>query len=38
MKRGEKLDELMTKSKDMSGISQDFYKKARQTNKCCVLI
>ena len=28
----------MSKSKDISGVSLDFYKKARQTNKkCCSL-
>ena len=38
MKRGETLEGLMSKSKDISGVSLDFYKKARQTNKkCCSL-
>ena len=38
MKRGENLDSLMAKSKDISSVSYDFYKKARQTNKkCCSL-
>ena len=29
MRKGEKLETLMAKSKDMSAISCDFYKKAK---------
>ena len=36
LKRGEQLDQLMTKSKDLSTVSVDFYKKAKKQNaKCC---
>ena len=39
MHRGEKLENLMAKSKDMSNVSVDFYKNAKKTNKkCCMLI
>jgi len=31
----EKLDELLNKSKDLSSISIDFYKKAKKNNQCC---
>jgi len=38
LKRGETLDNLMSKSKDVSTVSYNFYKKARETNKkCCSL-
>lgn len=38
LKRGETLESLMAKSKDMSGVSLDFYKTAKKTNKkCCSL-
>eukprot|EP01017_Pseudomicrothorax_dubius_P012318 TRINITY_DN1498_c0_g1_i6.p1 TRINITY_DN1498_c0_g1~~TRINITY_DN1498_c0_g1_i6.p1 ORF type:complete len:226 (-),score=70.88 TRINITY_DN1498_c0_g1_i6:124-801(-) len=38
LKRGETLESLMAKSKDVSGVSLDFYKKSRQANKkCCGL-
>jgi len=32
MERGESIDELMAKSKDISTVSYDFYKKAKKTN------
>ena len=32
MKRGENLDELMEKSKDLSSVSVGFYKKAKKQN------
>lgn len=32
LKKGEQLDELMVKSKDLSKVSVDFYKKAKKTN------
>ena len=36
LKRGENLDQLMAKSKDLSAVSVDFYKKAKKQNqKCC---
>jgi len=37
LRKGEKLDELMKKSKDLSGISVSFYKKAKKNNQCCSL-
>jgi synaptobrevin family protein YKT6 len=33
--RGEKLDNLVDKSNDLSIASQMFYKQARKTNSCC---
>lgn len=38
LKRGEKLDSLVDKSNDLSLASQMFYKQARKTNSCCVLM
>jgi len=39
LKRGETLDDLMKKSKDVSSVSYNFYKKARDSNKkCCSLV
>jgi len=39
LKRGESLDELMRKSKDVSSVSYNFYKKAKESNKkCCSLV
>uniref|UniRef100_A0A7S3CQ28 Synaptobrevin-like protein n=1 Tax=Strombidium rassoulzadegani TaxID=1082188 RepID=A0A7S3CQ28_9SPIT len=36
LKRGENLEQLMAKSKDLSAVSVDFYKKAKKQNqKCC---
>ena len=36
LKKGEQLDNLMAKSKDLSTVSVDFYKKAKKQNsKCC---
>mmetsp|Transcript_13509 Transcript_13509/g.15147 ORF Transcript_13509/g.15147 Transcript_13509/m.15147 type:complete len:111 (+) Transcript_13509:292-624(+) len=38
LKRGESLDVLMAKSKDLSTMSVEFYKKAKKKNqKCCTL-
>ncbi|KAJ3049840.1 palmitoyltransferase [Rhizophlyctis rosea] len=34
--RGEKLDDLITKSEDLSMQSKSFYKTAKKTNSCCV--
>lgn len=35
LKREENLENLMAKSKDLSTVSVEFYKKAKKTNKCC---
>mmetsp|Transcript_6538 Transcript_6538/g.11149 ORF Transcript_6538/g.11149 Transcript_6538/m.11149 type:complete len:202 (-) Transcript_6538:609-1214(-) len=35
LRRGEKLDNLVGKSNDLSLASQMFYKQARKTNSCC---
>ncbi|XP_030841460.1 synaptobrevin homolog YKT6 [Strongylocentrotus purpuratus] len=37
LNRGEKLDDLVAKSDDLSAQSKTFYKTARKTNSCCVL-
>lgn len=38
LKRGETLEALMDKSKDLNAVSVDFYKKAKKQNKnCCQL-
>ena len=38
LKREEALDSLMSKSKDLSSVSVEFYKKAKSANnKCCKL-
>ena len=38
LKRDEALDGLMAKSKDLSSVSVEFYKKAKKANsKCCNL-
>ena len=38
LKREEALDNLMSKSKDLSSVSVEFYKKAKSANnKCCKL-
>lgn len=36
--RGEKLDQLVDKSADLSMASQMFYKQARRANSCCKLM
>lgn len=33
--RGEKLDDLVSKSEDLSAQSKAFYKTAKKTNSCC---
>ncbi|XP_022703038.1 synaptobrevin homolog YKT6-like [Varroa jacobsoni] len=38
LERGEKLDDLVAKSDDLSSQSKMFYKTARKTNQCCVLL
>mmetsp|Transcript_11767 Transcript_11767/g.32067 ORF Transcript_11767/g.32067 Transcript_11767/m.32067 type:complete len:202 (+) Transcript_11767:1825-2430(+) len=35
LRRGEKLDNLVDKSNDLSLASQMFYKQAKKTNSCC---
>ena len=35
LKRGENLDTLMARSKDLNTVSVDFYKKAKKQNKSC---
>ncbi len=35
LRRGESIDILITKSKDLSLTSAEFYKKAKKTNQCC---
>ena len=35
LRRGERLDELVAKSDDLSAQSKLFYKTARKTNRCC---
>jgi synaptobrevin family protein YKT6 len=38
LQRGEKLDDLVAKSDDLSAQSKVFYKTARKTNQCCQLL
>lgn len=35
LKRGEKLEDLMDRSKDLSDQSTIFYKQAKKANSCC---
>jgi synaptobrevin family protein YKT6 len=35
LKRGEAMDELMAKSKDLNDVSVGFYKKAKKQNETC---
>jgi len=35
LKRGESLDQLMEKSKDLSSTSVQFYRTAKKNNQCC---
>jgi Synaptobrevin/VAMP-like protein len=37
LQRGEKLDDLVSKSEGLSMQSKAFYKTARKTNSCCSL-
>eukprot|EP01138_Halocafeteria_seosinensis_P001887 gb/GECG01001933.1/.p1 GENE.gb/GECG01001933.1/~~gb/GECG01001933.1/.p1 ORF type:complete len:199 (+),score=28.74 gb/GECG01001933.1/:1-597(+) len=37
LERGQKLDELVDKSEDLSRQSKMFYKNAKKTNSCCVI-
>lgn len=36
--RGEKLEDLLTKSQKLSETSKQFYKKAKKLNSCCVML
>ncbi|GBM16566.1 Synaptobrevin YKT6 [Araneus ventricosus] len=38
LERGEKLDDLVVKSEQLSLQSKTFYKTARKTNSCCVIL
>ena len=38
LERGEKLDNLVDKSNDLSIASQMFYKQAKKTNSCCKMM
>ena len=37
LERGEKLDDLVARSDELSATSKQFYKQARKTNSCCVI-
>jgi synaptobrevin family protein YKT6 len=37
LQRGEKLDDLIDKSQEISFQSKAFYKQAKKTNSCCVI-
>ena len=37
LERGEKLDNLVERSDELSKQSKLFYKQARKTNSCCVV-
>ncbi|KAK4139294.1 Longin-like domain-containing protein [Dichotomopilus funicola] len=38
LQRGEKLDDLVAKSSDLSAQSKMFYKSAKKQNSCCILM
>ncbi|KAK3333179.1 Longin-like domain-containing protein [Podospora appendiculata] len=38
LQRGEKLDDLVAKSSDLSSQSKMFYKSAKKQNSCCILM
>lgn len=38
LQRGEKLDSLVDKSEALSSSSRMFYKQAKKTNSCCVIM
>ena len=38
LQRGEKLDTLVAKSDELSGMSKGFYKQAKQQNSCCLVM
>ena len=35
LERGQKIDDLIVKSNDLSGSSKMFYKTAKKQNQCC---
>jgi len=37
LERGEKLDDLVARSDELSATSKQFYRQARKTNSCCVI-
>lgn len=37
LQRGEKLEDLMQRTNDLSKTSRDFYRSARTQNQCCSL-
>eukprot|EP01065_Artemidia_motanka_P007443 TRINITY_DN136_c2_g1_i1.p1 TRINITY_DN136_c2_g1~~TRINITY_DN136_c2_g1_i1.p1 ORF type:complete len:234 (+),score=81.76 TRINITY_DN136_c2_g1_i1:82-702(+) len=38
LQRGEKLDDLVAQSEDLTGASKGFYKAAKQQNSCCLVM
>ena len=38
LERGEKLDDIVAKSENLSLTSKQFYKTAKSTNSCCVIL
>ena len=38
LERGQRLDDLVTKSSELSSQSKMFYKTAKSTNSCCNLM
>ena len=38
MNRGEKLDDLVTKSEGLSSSAKMFYKQSRKANSCCIVM
>jgi synaptobrevin family protein YKT6 len=38
LQRGEKLDDLVAKSSDLSAQSKMFYKSAKKQNSCCIVM
>ncbi|GME87931.1 unnamed protein product [Ambrosiozyma monospora] len=38
LERGEQLDSLVDKSETLSNSSKTFYKQAKKTNSCCVIM
>jgi synaptobrevin family protein YKT6 len=38
LERGEKLDDLVAKSSDLSSQSKMFYKSAKKQNSCCIVM
>ena len=38
LERGEKLDDIVAKSENLSLTSKQFYKTAKSTNSCCIIL